>query len=132
MRWNELQNLGVVTGSDGGFILPDTSMRAPDVAWVQQERWESLSSEQQDKFAPLCPDFVIELKSPSDRLAALQAKMQDWIANGCQLAWLVDPGAEHVYIYRADGTTDVVAGFDGIVSGEEVLPGFVLKLDALR
>ncbi len=131
-RWNETKHLGVVFDSNGGFLLPNGGMRAPDTAFVLQERWEALTSEERRKFIPLCPDFVIELLSESDSLRQTKEKMQEWMENGCRLAWLIDPFAEIVSIYRADGSTSEVHGFDNTVSGEDVLPDFVLELKELR
>ena len=127
--WNESSQLGYVFDSSGGFLLPNNSMRAPDVSWVEKSRYETLSEEQRKKFPPLCPDFVIELRSPSDALYILQEKMQEWIENGCQLAWLIDGESKQVFIYRKNGSTEV-NGFEVILSGEGVLPGFELDLRA--
>ena len=130
--WNRETRLGRGFDSNTGFLLPNGAMRAPDVAWVRNDRWESLNREERKKFIPLCPDFVIELRSESDRLATLMQKMEEWIANGCLLGWLIDPVEEKAHIYRIDGTTEVVASFDAILSGESVLPGFMLPLSELR
>src|SRR5579875_2589911 len=100
MGWAEQDGRGLVFDSNAGFRLPDGSMRAPDAAWVSWERWNALSRQQQRGFAPLCPEFVIELRSPTDRLSLLQAKMQDWMRNGAQLAWLVDPERQVVEVSR--------------------------------
>lgn len=131
-NWNHEQRAGYVFDSSTGFKLPDGSDRSPDAAWVPRADWEALSREEQERFAPVCPAFLVELKSPSDSLRALQDKMQVWIDNGTRLAWLIDPGEERVYVYRADGSRDEIDGFDGVASGEDVLPGFRLELSALR
>lgn len=128
-------SLGVTFDSNGGFTLPDNSLRSPNAAWISMARWQTLSAEEQDtRFAPLCPDFVIELKSRTDSLRQLQRKMTDtWLANGTQLAFLIDPETETSWIYRAGQTIpDVFAGFDRELSGEPVLPGFALDLRWLR
>lgn len=91
---------GIVTDSNGGYTLPDGSMRAPDAAWVATARLNRLTGEEKARFAPICPEFVIELRSPSDELADLKAKMQQWIANGAELAWLVDPIDRTITVYR--------------------------------
>lgn len=130
--WNRRHQDGKVFDSSTGFTLRDGSVLSPDASWISQEKWEALSREEQEGFAPVCPEFVIELKSPSDRLRALKDKMERWMANGCQLAWLVFPEVETVFIYRADGSRDEVHGFDRSVSGEDVLPGFELELAPLR
>ena len=130
--WNRETRLGIAFDSNGGFVLPNGAMRAPDVSWIPIERWNQLSAEQRKKFLPLCPDFVIELRSPSDRVKDLQKKMQEWMDNGCRLGWLIDPVEEKTYVYRANGENSVVDSFDEALSGEDVLPGFVLELRELR
>ena len=131
-NWNAEHQLGYVFDSSTGFTLPSGAERSPDASWVSREKWEALSPEEQGKFAPVCPEFVIELKSPTDLLQTLQDKMDVWISNGCQLAWLIHPELETVFIYRADGSRDELHGFGRRVLGEEVLPGFELELSALR
>ena len=130
--WNRKRKTGVVFDSSTGFDLPEGGERSPDASWVPRAEWEALSDAEQQRFAPLCPAFVIELKSPSDVIKTLRQKMHIWIENGCQLAWLINPEDETVGIYRADGSQDTVQGFDHPVSGEDVLPGFVLDLSVLR
>ena len=127
--WNEEKGLGEVFDSSTAFDLPDGSTRSPDVAWVSRERWDKLSEREQEKFPPLCPDFVIELLSPSDSLTTTKTKMTDvWMANGCRLAWLIDPKTETTYIFRANGEIQIVNGFDKSLSGEDVLVSFSLQL----
>jgi Uma2 family endonuclease len=99
-EWAEADGRGIVTDSNGGYTLPDGSMLAPDAAWVSNERWQALSDEDQARFALICPDFVIELRPPSDKLPDLHAKMEQWIANGAEVAWLIDPIEKSVTIYR--------------------------------
>ncbi|MBS1821891.1 MAG: Uma2 family endonuclease [Acidobacteria bacterium] len=129
-EWAEQDGRGVAFDSNGGFTLPDGSMRAADAAWVLAKRWESLTSEQQDGYAPLCPDFVIELRSPSDSLPELKAKMEHWIANGAQIGWLVDHEARSVWVYRpreqpeAHHEPSSVQG-SGVVAGFELVMGRV-------
>ncbi len=130
--WNIEKELGDVGDSSTGYTLPDGSLRSPDASWVSAERLQTISPEDTKKFLPLCPDFVIELKSPSDSLPVLQGKMLEWIKNGCQLAWLIDCEKEKVYIYRQDGSIDTISSFDETVSGENILPDFVLFLSELR
>ena len=130
--WNKQRQAGYVFDSSTGFKLPNGSERSPDASWVSREKWEALSSEEQEKFAPLCPEFVIELKSPSDLLLTLRDKMEVWMSNGCRLGWLIYPELETVFIYRADGSRDELHDFGRRVSGEDVLPGFELDLSALR
>ncbi len=101
-EWAEADGRGVAFDSNGGFTLPDGSMRAADAAWVALPRWKALSDADQSRYAPLCPDFVIELRSPSDSLPEFKEKMDLWIANGAQLAWLIDPMEQAVSVYRPD------------------------------
>ena len=121
-------NSGVTFDSNAGFTLPDGSMRSPDAAWIAWPRWNALSKEEQDGFAPICPEFVIELRSPSDGLAELQAKMRLWVSNGAMVAWLVDPLRKTVEIYRAGREAEVLVG-GSAVEGDGVVAGFVLELE---
>ena len=126
--WNRQAKTGVVFDSLTAFYLPDGSTRSPDVAWINRERWDGLTEREQEQFPPVCPDFVIELLSPSDSLNSTKKKMQEvWMANGCRLAWLIDPKTETTHIFRANGEIQL-AGFDKPLSGEEVLAGFELTL----
>jgi Uma2 family endonuclease len=125
--WNRLVRFGKVFDSSTGFTLPDTSVMSPDLSVIKQSRWDELTTEQQRKFAPICPDFVLELKSPSDRLKDCFEKMDDWMSNGCRLAWLIDPDAQTVYVYRPNQPRETRTEL-GILSGEAILPGFSLDL----
>jgi Uma2 family endonuclease len=125
--WNESTELGEVFSSSTIFKLPLGSQRSPDVAWVELSRWNALTKEQQEKFPPIAPDFVIELRSRTDSLTELQAKMQEYIANGVQLGWLINPQDQQVEIYRINGSVEAQQA-PNTISGEEVLPGFVLNL----
>ena len=127
VMWNETYNLGVVFDSSSCFRLPKGGDRSPDVAWLKKERWDSLTPEQQRKFPPLCPDFVLELLSPSDNLSFTQAKMQEYQANGVQLAWLLNPQDQQVEIYRLGCPVEILFR-PRELSGENVLPNFVLNL----
>jgi len=131
MKWNDLHNGGIVSGPDGGFRLPNGAMRAPDAAWIGRSRWQTISEEDKEKFAPLCPDFVVELRSRSDRRGMLDSKMEEWMANGCRLAWLIDPFENEAVVYRADGSSERL-GFEVTLNGEDVLPGFELDVRMLR
>ena len=111
--------------------MPDRSMRSPDSAWIKKERWEALTLEAQEKFAPICPDFIIELRSKSDSLIQLKSKMEKWIANGCELAWLIDPLEKRAYIYKPKSTVQEISDFNNKLSGENLLPGFELDLSRL-
>lgn len=128
--WNRRTKLGVAFDSSTGFKLPNGANRSPDVAWIQQARWDALTPEQKAGFIPLCPDFVIELLSPSDRLTTLQEKMQEYQTNGTQLGWLIDRSSRQVEIYRRDRDVEIIKT-PAMLSGEEVLSGFVLNLDGI-
>ncbi len=128
--WNEQTGLGVVFDSSTGFKLPNGADRSPDVAWIRQDRWDALTLEQQEKFLPLCPDFVIELLSPSDTLREVQAKMREYLENGTRLGWLIAPKTRQAEIYRPGQPVEVLEA-PASLSGETVLPGFVLSLDAI-
>ena len=118
--------------SSTAFIFPNGATRSPDVAWVSDAQWNSLTDSEQEKFPPISPEFVVELMSPSDRLKDAKAKMLEYIDNGVQLAWLINPSEEEVHIYRADGTIAKVNGFDNGLSGENILPNFEFDLKLLK
>ncbi|MEG4445541.1 Uma2 family endonuclease [Microcoleus sp. AT9_B5] len=125
--WNRETKLGVVFDSSGGFRLPNGADRSPDASWVKKERWDALTPEQKDSFAPLCPDFVVELRSRTDSLKKLQEKMQEYIDNGAKLGWLIDRQNRRVEIYRPGQEVEIIEN-PRTLSGEELLPGFVLDL----
>ncbi|HVF81510.1 MAG TPA: Uma2 family endonuclease [Flavisolibacter sp.] len=127
-HWNRQKGLGKVFDSATGFHLPDTSMRSPDAAWISIEKWDSVSTEARKRFLPFAPDFLVEVLSPSDDFLPTQEKMYKWIQNGARLAWLIVPGQQTVFIYRADSSVDKVQGFDKKLSGENVLPDFEFDL----
>ena len=128
--WNRQNKLGIVFDSSTGFILPNGAKRSPDAAWIPTEQWNVLTSEQKQKFLPLCPDFVIELRSPTDKLKILQDKMQEYLENGTRLGWLINPQDKQVEIYRQNQAVEVL-NFPGNLSGESVLPGFILNLELI-
>ena len=128
--WNKQYNLGKGFDSSTGFKLPNGANRSPDASWVKQERWEALNQEQKRKFIPLCPDFVVELRSPTDSLKQLQAKMQEYIDNGARLGWLIDAKTRRVEIYRRNQDVELLEN-PVTLSGEDVLPGFVLDISAV-
>ncbi|WP_448573199.1 Uma2 family endonuclease [Trichothermofontia sp.] len=128
--WNQQSQLGVAFDSSTGFKLPNGAIRAPDVAWVRRDRWLALTPEQRQKFIPLCPDFAIELRSPSDELAEVRAKMREYQDNGLQLGWLIDPKTQTVEIYRAQQAPELVMN-PASLSGEPILPGFSLDLTGI-
>jgi Uma2 family endonuclease len=125
--WNRRTQLGKVFSSSTIFRLPRGGDRSPDAAWVAKEVWESLNLEAQEKFPPLCPNFVIELRSRTDSLGQLQEKMQEYLYSGLQLGWLINPQAQQVEIYRPDRTLEII-NLPARLSGENVLPEFTLDL----
>lgn len=125
--WNRKNKNGKITESNGGFILPNGAIYAPDASWTSNERLEKFTVEEKKKFLPLCPDFVIELRSESDNLSELQNKMKEYIENGASLGWLIDPKSKQVSIYCADSEVEIVDNVQKI-SGENVLVGFELDL----
>jgi len=128
--WSRQNNLGKVFDSNGGFQLPNGAKRAPDSSWLKMDRWNALTPEEQDKFLPLCPDFVVELMSPSDTLTATREKMAEYMANGAQLGWLINRKERQVEVYRQNQEVEILENPD-TVSGENVLPGFVLDLSTI-
>ena len=149
--WNRQSQLGKVFDSSGGFKLPNGADRSPDAAWIELSRWNSLTRQQQEQFVPLCPDFVVELRSdpaalkdtpsdkvasakeratirlPSDKLKTIQNKMQEYLDNGAKLGWLIDPHCQVVEIYRPRQKMEILHS-PKTVSGEDILPGFSLDL----
>lgn len=133
VMWNRLAKLGMVFSSQTMFSLPDGAKRMADAAWISHEKLKALPQTEWDTYARIVPDFIIEVRSPSDELAAQQNKIKDvWLANGVRLAWLFDPAEATAYIYRADGRVEIVSGFDKMLSGEDVLPGFVFSMSVLE
>ncbi len=128
--WAEADATGISFDSSTGFTLPNGAKRSPDVAWVKRERWAALTEEEQEEFPPLCPDFVVELRSPSDSIKTLQAKMEEYIANGARLGWLIDPLEKKVYVY-VPGADVACLNNPTTVSGDPVLAGFVLDIQRL-
>ena len=126
-NWTDRDGSGIGFDSSAGFALPNGSTRSPDASWIKLTKWNNLSAQQKTKFAPICPDFVVELRSPSDNLKMLQDKMQEYIDNGVSLGWLIDRTTRQVYIYTPDSE---VKSLDNpqTISGEPILSGFVLDL----
>ena len=125
--WTEKDGTGLGFDSSAGFTLPNGATRSPDAAWIKTERWDALTEEEKASFAPICPDFVIELRSASDTLKGLKAKMEEYIENGVLLGWLIDRKNRTVYIYRPDRDPEILANPDR-VSGDPELPGFSLPM----
>lgn len=129
--WSRLQkSLGIAFDSSGGFILPNGAIRSPDASWILRSRWDSLNQDQKRGFAPLCPDFVVELRSPSDSLSDLQAKLEEYLANGSRLGWLLDPSTQTVYVYRPALSVEALIN-PKTLSADPELPGFILDLTAI-
>ena len=128
--WNRQRKLGVVFDSSTGFSLPNGAKRSPDASWLSLERWNALTAQQRKRFLPLCPDFVIELMSETDALEDAQEKMIDYISNGLRLGWLLDPKNKRVEVYRQGQPVEVLQS-PTTLSGEDVLPGFVLELSQI-
>ncbi|MDB9537545.1 Uma2 family endonuclease [Dolichospermum planctonicum CS-1226] len=128
--WNRQNKLGEAFDSSTGFHLPNGSDRSPDAAWIKQEKWDTLSLEQKESFAPICPDFVLELRSKTDSLEKLQSKMREYIENGASLGWLIDQKNQRVEIYRPGKDVEILEHPTSL-SGEDILPGFILDLTEL-
>ncbi|HNH82710.1 MAG TPA: Uma2 family endonuclease [Acidobacteriota bacterium] len=126
-KWEEETGTGLCFDSNCGFTLPNGADRSPDIAWVANERWEKLTETEQEHFVPLCPDFVLELRSPTDNLSRLQQKMEEYIENGARLGWLIDPKNKRVYVYQPDQSVQTLEN-PSALSGEPVLRGFTLDL----
>jgi Uma2 family endonuclease len=128
--WNKQNNLGVAFDSSTAFKLPNGADRSPDASWVRKDRWDALTPKQREKFPPLCPDFVVELRSPSDSLKTLREKMQEYMDNQARLGWLLDRPNKRVEIYRQGRDVEILQS-PTTLSGEDVLPGFVLDLSEI-
>ena len=126
-EWAEKDGTGRVFGSSAGFVLPNGAMRSPDVAWVSNERLTGVEKKHWKKFLPVCPDFVLELRSPTDRLRTLKEKMEEYIANGARLGWLIDPEAKEIHVYRPETSPEVLKD-PRTMNGEVVLPKFSLDV----
>lgn len=128
--WARRDGTGKGFDSSTGFTLPNGAIRSPDAAWILRDRWEAIAIEQRRKFAPICPDFVLELRSVSDALEPLQTKMQEYLDNGARLGWLLDRQHRRVYIYRPGQPVETLEN-PVSMSGESVLTGFVLPLSLI-
>ncbi|MEM7655966.1 MAG: Uma2 family endonuclease [Bacteroidota bacterium] len=130
--WVRQTKLGISFSSSTGFLLPNGAMRSPDASWLSDEKWQSLTAEQKQGFIPLVPDFVVEVRSPTDSLKRLRNKMLEWIEQGVHLGWLIDPVENQALIYRENGSIAIIEGLEAILTGEEVMPGFEFDLNRLR
>ena len=126
-NWAEEDSSGLTFDSSTLFTLPNGAKRSPDASWIPRRRWEALSQEQREGFAPICPDFVLELRSPTDSLRTVQNKMVEYIENGARSGWLIDPIDRRVYIYRPGEPVESLEN-PGTITGDPVLPGFALSL----
>ncbi len=129
-NWSDRDGAGIAFDSSTGFILPNGANRSPDASWIPIAKWNALTDEQKQKFLPLCPDFAIELLSPSDNLEKTQAKMQEYLANGMVLGWLINPMQQQVAIYRQGNKVEVLNAPNSL-SGESILSGFILDLQPI-
>lgn len=128
--WNQQVKTGVVFDSSAGFTLPSSAVRGPDASWIPRERWEALPEADRRRFSHICPEFAVELASPSDEIAQLRLKMEEYIAQGARLGWLIDPRIGIVEIYRPGRPVEHLSK-PSTLSGEDVLPGFVLDLKGI-
>ena len=128
--WFRQDDTGVCFVSSAGFTLPNGAIRSPDLAWIKREKWDNLTKEQKERFAPICPDFVIELRSPSDNLTQLYLKMFEYVSNGVSLGWLIDPFKRKVYVYRPNEETIVLENPETL-SADPLLRGFKLNVREL-
>jgi Uma2 family endonuclease len=128
--WNRKYKLGVVFDSSTGFTLPNGANRSPDVSWIAIERWNTLTKEEKKGFAPIAPDFVLELISPNDNLPTIREKMQEYISNGVRLGWLIDPERQQVEVYRSGQKKEVLDNLTQLAD-RDVLPELILELEAI-
>ena len=124
---NGLNEPGKAFDSSTGFTLPNGAIYSPDLSWISQKRWDTLQPEDKGTYPKICPDFVVELRSNSDAIKSLQGKMKEYMENGARLGWLIDPKRERVEVYRANKAVEILSRPDEL-SGESVLPGFLLNL----
>lgn len=129
-NWVEKDKSGVAFDSSTIFRLPNGARRSPDLSWIKNEKWNALSADDKRKFPPLCPDFVVELRSPTDSLANLQNKMAEYIENGASLGWLIDPSERKVYVYRPQSESETLENPEN-VSGEPLLKKFSLEMSKI-
>jgi Uma2 family endonuclease len=130
-NWSKEEKTGIAFSPSAGFTMPTGAVRASDASWLTLDKWLALPATDRKKFAHVCPDFIVEVRSESDKLEELKEKMTEWINNGVRLGWLIDPQTQISYIYRRDGSIDILRGFDRKLSGEDVLKGFELDLSLL-
>ena len=127
--WNRHKKLGYTFDSSTGFKLANSAVRSPDLAWISRERWDSIFESDRQGFAPLCPDFVVEIRSKSDDLKDLKEKMEEYRDNGCRLGWLIDRAGKQVFIYRENGSIEIKQGNSINLSGEDILLVLSIQID---
>jgi Uma2 family endonuclease len=132
MAWAKGDGTGYVFDSSGAYSLGPKSVRAPDASWVLRERFDALPAKDQARFAPLCPDFIVEVLSPSDSLAYGKRKMTEWLRAGVRLGWLISPPQEKAWVYSPAVPAILEVNFEATLTGEDVLPGFAFPLASLR
>lgn len=130
-NWSIADGKGIAFDSSAGFLLPDRSVLSPDASWIAKESWQKLTQDEKDRFAPICPDFVIEVRSKSDELDQLIKKMQTWLSNGAKLAWLIDPRDSKTYIFRQGKNHEIIEGLQQKIQGEGPVKGLELDLSPL-
>lgn len=128
--WNKQNKSGYAFDSSAGFTLPNSAIRAADAAFIKKERWDKIPASERQKFTRICPDFVIEIISPSDSPSSVESKMKEWIDNGCQLAWMVNPKKRTTTLYRSNGDV-IIKPFKELLDGEDILPGFSINMAAI-
>jgi len=128
--WAKRDDTGISFDSSAGFVLPNGAIRGPDASWIKREKWDRLTDKQKERFGPFCPDFVVEVSSPGDRLTQLRDKMLEYMENGASLGWLIDPRSHRVYVYRPDQEVVVLENPE-ILSADPLLPGFELRIAEL-
>ena len=129
-NWNTQTKLGIILDSNGGVTLPNKAVRSPDAAFIHKNRWAKLTTDDKKKFAHICPDFVLEIRSESDSIQELKAKMKEYMDNGCRLAWLIDPKNKETHVFRISGNNEAIS-FNKELSGEDVLPDFRIALSTI-
>jgi Uma2 family endonuclease len=131
-NWALVDGTGISFDSSSGFTLPDRSVLSPDASWIENKKWELVSEQDKDRFTPICPDFVIEVRSKSDSIDDLREKMKVWIKNGVQLAWLIDPRDHVTFVYRSEKEEQRIDGMNEKILGEGIVQGFALDLSLLK
>ncbi|MEM8719408.1 MAG: Uma2 family endonuclease [Cyanobacteria bacterium P01_G01_bin.39] len=129
-NWSDSDATGIAFDSSTGFILPNGANRSPDASWIPLAKWDALTEQEQQRFLPLCPDFAVELLSPSDNLVKTQEKMREYLDNGMLLGWLINPMQQQVEIYHQHQEVEI-ANAPSSLSGEDILSGFVLDLEPI-